>query len=627
MDRSFWQEKLNHLPSHPGVYLFKDETGRIIYVGKAESLKSRVTSYFQDSRNLSPKTLAMRERARDLEYILVDSPAEALLLECNLIKLYRPKYNIMLKDDKTYPYLKLTLAEDYPRLLVTRRYLNDGSKYFGPFTNAKAMHDTVAVLKKCLPLRTCGVKPGRSKDRTCLNYDLGNCPGPCMGKISKEDYLETVKKVDRFLSGDGNEIRRMLRDKMEAASENLAFEQAAVYRDQLASVDAVLSKQKISELNTKDHRDLIALCQNGDDAVITVFCVRNGRLIGREHRLVEGCGERTAAEILRAFLPEFYSGDRMIPLHIYVRELPEESSLLEEILGERRGGPVHFLVPQRGEKSRMLQLAEKNAAMLMDEEKRNKNRDDDDVRAALEHLRAALELPYTPRRIECYDISHVQGAYTVGSMIVFIDGKPKKDQYRRFKIKTVEGIDDFASLNEVLDRRFRHGMEDKKAGKTTGFADFPDLFIIDGGKGQLSATLKIKEKYNSDIPFVSLAKREEELMLPHQPESLMLPKGSPEFHLIQRIRDEAHRFAITFHRELRGKGQTRSLLADIPHIGPARQKALMKHFKTIRAIESATVEELAMVDTMNLPAAEAVYEFFRLRDHTKEQPERKSDSK
>ena len=279
---------------------------------------------------------------------------------------------------------------------------------------------------------------------------------------------------------------------------------------------------------------------------------------------------------------------------------------------------MHFLVPQRGEKYRMLQLAEKNAAMLLDEEKRNKNRGDDDIRTALEHLRTALCLPYTPRRIECYDISHVQGAYTVGSMIVFIDGKPKKDQYRRFKIKTVEGIDDFASLNEVLDRRFRRGTEEKKEGKTTGFADFPDLFLIDGGKGQLSATLKIKEKYQSTIPFVSLAKREEELMIPGREDPLLLPKGSPEFHLIQRIRDEAHRFAITFHRELRGKGQTRSILADIPGIGPARQKALLKHFKTIHAIEAATVEELALVDSMNLPAAEAVSDFFRLRNHTKE---------
>lgn len=341
-------------------------------------------------------------------------------------------------------------------------------------------------------------------------------------------------------------------------------------------------------------------------------------MLGREHRFIEGCGDQGTKEILRAFLPEFYGGDRLIPLNLYVQELPEETALLEEVLSSKRGGPVHFVVPQRGEKSRLLQLAQKNAALLLEEEKRSKNKDDSDVRAALENLRAALDLPYTPHRIECYDISHVQGAYTVGSMVVFSDGKPKKDQYRKFKIKTVDHIDDFASLNEVLDRRFRRGIEERKAGKTTGFADFPDLFIIDGGKGQLSATLKIKEKYHSAIPFVSLAKREEELMLPDQAESLLLPKGSPEFHLIQRIRDEAHRFAITFHRQLRGKGQTRSALEDIPGIGPARQKALLKHFKTVHAIENAEVEELALVETMNKTAAEAVCDFFRLRDHTKE---------
>jgi excinuclease ABC subunit C len=380
----------------------------------------------------------------------------------------------------------------------------------------------------------------------------------------------------------------------------------------------VLAKQKISDANTRDHRDIIAVAREGEAAVVTVFFVRNGRMIGREHRFIEGSYGQSDGEILRLFLLEFYSGDRMIPLHLYVRELPEETGLLTEILALRRNGPVHFVVPQKGEKNRLLQLAEKNGILLLSEEKRGKNKDDADVREALENLRAALDLPYTPRRIECYDISHVQGAYTVGSMIVFIDGKPKKDQYRKFKIKTVAGIDDFASLNEVLDRRFCRGIEEKQAGKTTGFAHFPDLFIIDGGKGQLSATLKIKEKYHSEIPFVSLAKREEELMLPHQEEPLLLPKGSPEFHLIQRIRDEAHRFAITFHRQLRGKGQTRSALEGIPHIGPARQKALLKHFKSVRAIENATIEELALVDRMTRSAATAVYDFFRLREHTKE---------
>ncbi len=618
MDKAFWQEKLKNLPAHPGVYLFKDEAGRVIYVGKAENLKSRVSSYFLDSKNMAPKTLAMREKARDLETILVDSAAEALLLECNLIKRYRPRYNIMLKDDKTYPYLKLTLGEAYPRLIVTRQYKNDKGKYFGPFTNVGAMNDTVALLKQFFPLRGCGTKMGRSKDRVCLNYDLGNCPGPCMGKISQKNYGETVKAIDGFLSGDSGEIRRLLKAKMEDHAKELQFEKAAACRDQLKAVDTVLAKQKISAANVRDDRDIIAVAREGEEAAVTVFFIRNGRLIGREHRFITGCGDQDDGEILRLFLPEFYGGDRRIPRQLYVPVLPAETEVVTEILSSRRDGPVHFLVPQKGEKRRLLELAAKNGALLLAEEKRDKNKDDTDVCAALENLRTALGLPYTPRRIECYDISHVQGAYTVGSMIVFIDGKPKKDQYRKFKIKNVAGIDDFASLNEVLDRRFKRGIEEKQAGKTAGFADFPDLFLIDGGKGQLSATLKIREKYHSAIPFVSLAKREEELMLPDQEAPLLLPKGSPEFHLIQRIRDEAHRFAISFHRQLRAKGQTRSILEDIPGIGPARQKALQKHFKSTRAIEHATVEELMLVEQMTKAAATAVYDFFRLREHTNE---------
>ena len=613
MDKAFWQEKLKHLPTRPGVYLFRDGDGNIIYVGKAESLKNRVSSYFQDSKNMAPKTLAMREKARDLEYILVDSPAEALLLECNLIKLHRPHYNILLKDDKTYPYLKLTLNEEYPRLLVTRYYKNDGSKYFGPYTNVTAMNEAVDVIRRVFPLRNCGIKPGRTKGRACLNYDLGNCSAPCVGKIRPEDYGKLVKGVEDFLNGDGDDVKKELTRTMEQCAEKLDYETAALYRDKINAVNAVLAKQKISIANSHDDRDLVAVHRDGDDAVITAFFVRQGKLLGREHCYVTRCGGSNLGEIYTAFLTDFYGGDRVIPPEICLGELPEDSEALSQVLQERRGGRVKFFVPQRGEKRRLLELAEKNGALLLDEERRNKKKDDQEYATALENLRKALGLKHTPHRIECYDISHIQGAYTVGSMIVFHDGKPKKDQYRKFKIKTVEGIDDFASLNEVLDRRFRHGMEEKSQGKTDGFAHFPDLFIIDGGKGQLSATLKIKEKYHSEIPFVSLAKREEELILPHEKESLMLPKGSPEFHLIQRIRDEAHRFAITFHRNLRTKGQTRSVLDEIPNIGPKRRKALLKHFGSVKAIERASEEEIAMVETMNRDAAASVYDYFRLK--------------
>ncbi len=613
MDREFWQEKLKNVPPKPGVYLFRDAKGEIIYVGKAESLKNRVTSYFQDSKNMAPKTLAMRERARSLETIVVDSPTEALILECNLIKLHRPHYNIMLKDDKTYPYLKITLNEDYPRLLVTRNYKNDGSRYFGPYTNVTAMNETVTLLRSAFPLRNCGPKLGRTKGRACLNYHLGNCSAPCVGKISREEYAALVAKVIAFLNGDAKDILAELHQKMLAYSEALDFENAALCRDKINAINEVLAKQKITAANSLEDRDYIALARTGDDAVAAMFFVRGGKLIAREHKFISQCQDAADSEIYRRLLPEIYDGDRLIPPEICLSQLPAESQLIEELLRQKRGGAVHFHVPQRGEKRRLLELAIKNGQLLLAEERRNKANKAEEFAQALENLRLALQLKATPRRIECYDISHIQGAFTVGSMIVFQDGKPKKDQYRKFKIKTVEGIDDFASLNEVLDRRFKRGQGEKAQGKTEGFAHFPDLFIIDGGKGQLSATLKIKEKYHSTIPFVSLAKREEELIVPWEEDSLLLPKGSPEFHLIQRIRDEAHRFAITFHRDLRAKGQTKSVLEDIPGIGPKRRRALMKHFRTVKAISQASLEELALVDTMNKDAAAAVYDYFRLK--------------
>lgn len=616
MDKAFWQEKLNNVPRKPGVYLFRDENGEIIYVGKAESLRNRVSSYFQESKNMAPKTLAMRERARSLETIVVDSPTEALILECNLIKLHRPHYNIMLKDDKTYPYLKITLQEEYPRLLVTRNYKNDGSRYFGPYTNVTAMNETVDLLRSAFPLRTCGSKLGRTKGRACLNYDLGNCTAPCVGKISQEEYGDLVDKVIAFLNGDAKEIIEELQAKMIACSENLDFETAALYRDKINGINQVLSKQKITAANSVDDRDYIALARHDDDAVATMFFIRKGKLIAREHKFISGCGQSRDSEIYRRLIPEIYNVDRIIPPEICLSTEPGDAQVIEELLRERRGGAVNFHVPQRGEKRRLLELAAKNGQLLLDEEQRNKANKEEEYAKALENLRLALNLKETPHRIECYDISHIQGAYTVGSMIVFQDGKPKKDQYRKFKIKTVKGIDDFASLNEVLDRRFKRGMEEKAQQKTEGFGHFPELFIIDGGKGQLSATLKIKEKYSSNIPFVSLAKREEELIVPWEEESLMLPKGSPEFHLIQRIRDEAHRFAITFHRNLRTKGQTKSVLEEIPGIGPKRRRALMKHFRTVKAISQASLEEIALVESMNKDAAAAVYDYFRLKNQS-----------
>ncbi len=598
MDLEFWRDKLAHLPTRPGVYLFKDGAGRIIYIGKAESLKQRVSSYFRVGKYVEPKVLAMRERARDVDYILVDSPAEALLLECNLIKLHRPHYNVMLKDDKTYPYLKLTLREEFPRLLVTRILKDDGSRYFGPYTNVTAMNETIAVLRQVFPLRNCGAKPGRLKGRACLNHHLGQCLAPCIGNVSRADYGKVAEDVASFLQGNGEGIKRDLQEKMARAAERLDYEAAAVYRDRIADIHAVLLKQKITAAEAKGERDLIALCRDGDEAVAVCFFIRQGRLLGREHMFLSHVEGQPLSTLYRHFLLSFYQGDRVVPPEIVVSEIPADGETLITVLREKRGGAVRFTVPSRGDKARLLGLAQKNGLLLLDEEARRRETGEAEARG-LEELRQALGLLATPRRIECYDISNIQGAHMVGSMVVFLDGKPQKSQYRKFKIKTVAGIDDFAALGEVLDRRFKRGLSEREAGRKEGFGHLPDLVIVDGGKGQLSAALKIRAKYGLAIAFVGLAKREEELILPEREESLLLTKEGPGYHLVQRIRDEAHRFAITFHRALRQKGQTKSVLEEIPGIGPKRQKALLKHFRTVKAIENASEEELALVETMN----------------------------
>ncbi len=619
MDKGFWQEKLKNLPLRPGVYLFKDGNGKIIYVGKADALKSRVSSYFREGKSLEPKVLAMRERAADLEYILVDSPAEALLLECNLIKLHRPHYNVMLKDDKTYPYLKLTWNEEYPRLLVSRNLRDDGGLYFGPYTNVSAMNETLGILRKVFPLRNCGVKPGRFKNRACLNHHLGQCMAPCIAAVSVEEYRKVAEDVIGFLHGNGERVKKDLQKKMAQAAAAMEYEAAAVYRDRLNGIDQVLSKQKITAAQSKEDRDFIAIHLDGDEAVAVCFFIRQGRLLGREHFFLEHTEDQPLSALYGLFLPSFYQGDRIVPPEIIVSESPDEEELLLGILKEKRGGRASLTVPSRGDKARLLDLAKKNGQLLMEEKKRGRETGEIEARG-LEEIRVHLGFQATPRRIECYDISNIQGAYMVGSMVVFYDGKPQKSQYRKFKIKTVVGIDDFAALGEVLDRRFKRGVSERAEGKREGFGHLPDLVIIDGGKGQLSSALKIREKYELDIPFIGLAKREEEIILPHQSESLLLPKEGPAYHLVQRIRDEAHRFAITFHRSLRQKGQTKSVLDEIPGIGPKRRKALMKHFRTVKAIENASEEELALVETMNREAAASVYQFLRLKNKVEERP-------
>lgn len=612
MDKGFWQEKIKHLPARPGVYLFKDGSGEIIYVGKAESLRNRVSSYFREGASVAPKVLAMRSRARSLDYILVDSPAEALLLECNLIKLHRPHYNVMLKDDKTYPYLKITLQEEFPRLLVTRNLKDDGGLYFGPYTNVTAMNETLSILRHVFPLRNCGAKPGRFRNRACLNFHLGQCPAPCVGKVMKEEYRKAVDGVISFLHGNGETVKGQLQERMHSAAEALDYETAALYRDRISGVDQVLSKQKITAAQSREDRDFIAIVREGEDAVAVSFFIRQGRLLGREHTFLANAEGQTLQALYGLFIPSFYQGDRLVPPEIVVMDRPDGEAVLLQVLREKRGGKVAFTIPSRGDKARLLGLAQKNGQLLLAEEERSRETAETEARG-LEELRIALDLKATPHRIECYDISNIQGAYMVGSMVVFHDGKPNKSQYRKFKLRTIEGIDDFAALGEVLDRRFKRGLAEREGGKRDGFAHLPDLVIIDGGKGQLSSALKIREKYGLAIAFVGLAKREEEIILPHRSESLLLTKEGPAYHLVQRVRDEAHRFAITFHRSLRQKGQTKSLLDDIPGIGPARRKALLKHFHTIKAIENASEEELALVESMNREAAANVYAFFRAR--------------
>ncbi len=461
--------------------------------------------------------------------------------------------------------------------------------------------------------------PVGSKIGLVLNQHLGRCLAPCIGAVSPEAYCKVVEETIRFLHGNGEEVKKDLQDKMAKAAEDWDFEAAALYRDRINGIDAVLSKQKITAVQSQDDRDVIAICQEGDEAVAVCFFIRQGRLLGREHFFLEHAEGQGLPKLYGLFLPSFYQGDRLIPPEIVILEKPEGEEVLLGVLKEQRGGRVGFTVPSRGDKVRLLGLAAKNGQLLLAEQRRSRETEEAEARG-LEELRLQLGFAVTPRRIECYDISNIQGAHMVGSMVVFLDGKPQKSQYRKFKIKTVTGIDDFAALGEVLDRRFKRGLAEKEAGKRDGFGHLPDLVIIDGGKGQLSSALKIREKYGLNLPFVGLAKREEELILPNQSESLLLPKEGPAYHLVQRIRDEAHRFAITFHRSLRQKGQTKSVLDEIPGIGPKRRKALMKHFSTVKAIENASEEELALVDTMNREAAANVYQFFRLKNKVEERP-------
>ena len=594
------------LPDKPGVYLMHDATGKVIYVGKAVVLKNRVRSYFRNLASHTPKVKAMVAKIAEIETIVTSSEVEALILECNLIKKYRPRYNIMLKDDKTYPYLKVTMQEDFPRLVVTRRQARDGAKYYGPYADAGAMHATVKLLRGMFPLRTCRKM---NPDRPCLNYHIKRCLAHCAGYVCRSEYISMIKSVCMVLDGRTNELERDLQRRMQEAAENYAFEEAARLRDQLQAVQRLNEQQKAVTNNGGD-MDVIGYGQDITGSCIQIFFVRKGKLIGRDNLFLHNDGD-SAVEVLSAFIKQYYNEATFIPKEIV---LPftledEDKGTVEAWLTERSSRKVELVVPQRGVKKELLKLANDNAVKLLEERLRKGSLSlKNDVEAA-EELQQVLGIDHALERMDCFDISHTQGTETVASMVVFRNGSISKKDYRKYKIVSAEGKpDDFKSMQEVVYRRYKD------------YEDLPSLVVIDGGKGQLSSALEVIRGLGlHDLPVVGLAERNEEIFLPHQSKSIMLDRDSAALHLIQRIRDEAHRFAITFHRKLRTKRNLVSVLDHVDGIGPKRRQALWKAFKTIDAMKAASVEELAAVDGMNSAAAQTLYDFFRL-----DLPEKKS---
>ncbi|MGI6091573.1 MAG: excinuclease ABC subunit UvrC [Veillonellaceae bacterium] len=596
------EEKLALLPDRPGVYLMKDSGGRIIYVGKAVNLKNRVRSYFQSSRNHSPKVKAMVVKVANLEYIITKTEMEALILECNLIKKHRPKYNISLRDDKTYPYIKVT-NETYPRVYATRKVQKDGARYFGPYTSAGAVHETLRLLKKLFPLRNC-----RNLDakRPCLEYHIKRCLAPCTGNVDCNLYSGMIKSVCLFLEGRSDDVMRNLRRQMAEAAENLEFELAAKIRDQLAAVEKVVEKQNI--VTGSGDQDALGLARSALGTCVQVFFIRSGKMVGRDHFLMVGSEDETDNDIVAAFVKQYYSQATFIPREVLLPlEIPDQE-FLASWLSEQKGGKVTVETPKRGTKKDIVNMAVGNAVIVLEEQAAKIKARNEQTEGAAAELGRYLGLVKPPERIECFDISHIQGSETVASMVVFEGGAPNKDEYRRYKLRTVEGKpDDFRSMREVVARRYRDLAE-----------PLPDLIIIDGGKGQLSSALEVIRGVGlTDVPVVGLAEEFEHIFREGESDPLILPRHSQALYLVQRIRDEAHRFAITYHRKLRSKRNLVSVLDHIPGIGPKRRKALWDAFGSLAKIKAASVEEMAATPGMTTPAAQAVYDFFRQKDNLK----------
>ena len=616
-----FEEELKKLPRKPGVYIMRDDKDVILYVGKAINLHNRVRSYFRENIGRGPAIDQMVSLIARFEYIVTDSELEALVLENNLIKENSPKYNTLLKDDKTYPYIKVTVGEDYPRILFSRTMKKDKSRYFGPYTSATAVKDTIELLNKLYQLRTCNRVLPRDTglERPCLNYHIKQCLAPCQGYVSKEEYRQQVAGALEFLNGNYSPILKDLEEKMQKASEELEFEEAARYRDLLSSVRQVSQKQKITE-GVGEDKDILALYQDETEAVVQVFFVRDGKLIGREHYYMTHVPENNKPAILQDFVKQFYAGTPFIPRELMLQYEIEDAELIEKWLSERKGSRVYLKVPKIGSKEKLVELAAQNAKLVLSQDREKLKREEGRTIGAVKEISDLLQLPLTgTARMEAYDISNINGFENVGSMVVYEKGKPKRSDYRKFKIKSVSGPDDYACMREVLTRRFRHGMEESKELEEQemdqeygSFTKFPDLILMDGGRGQVNIALSVLEELGIDIPVCGMVKDDNHRTRGLYYHNIELPidTHSEGFKLITRIQDEAHRFAIEYHRSLRSKTQVKSVLDDIPGVGPARRKALMRHFKSLEEIRQASVEELMEIPEMNERTAEEIVAFF-----------------
>ncbi len=609
------EEELNKLPKRPGVYIMHDKNDEIIYVGKAVVLRNRVRSYFRASTKKSVKIEQMVKHIAWFEYIVTDSELEALVLENNLIKENQPKYNTMLKDDKTYPYIKVTVGDDFPRIVMCRKLSKDGARYFGPYTSSESVRETIELLRRIYKIRGCRMNidaasaGGHQTARKCLYYHMGQCDAPCEGMADTEQYAANIEKVLAFLNGDHKQVTDELLRRMKQASDEMEYEKAGELRDLVESVKRVSEKQKITDTGG-DNRDVIAVTRGDDAVIVQMFFIRDGKIVGREHYYMKHAAEETTEEVLAAFLMQFYTGAMFIPKEILLRCMPEGGELIEKWLSEQNGSKVSLVIPLKGKKEKLVALAEENAKIKLDRDLEKLRRNRERTMGAVEEIARLLDL-YDIHRMEAYDISNISGFESVGSMVVYEDGKPKPNEYRKFRIKSVEGPNDYASMEEVLTRRFEHGL--RQTEDANKFAKFPDLILMDGGKGQVGICEEVLAGLGLDIPVCGMVKDDNHRTrgLYYQNSEIDISHSSEGFHLITRIQDEAHRFAITFHRNLRSRSQVHSVLDDIPGIGPKRRRALMKAFESLEDIKKASMEELASIEGIDRAAAKSVYDFFR----------------